>query len=281
MMDYMYRGEVNISQDQLGALLKAAESLQIKGLSEGGGGTDREPEPKRHDRRKEIVQPSAPRTPPILPHSSGLTIEHRRNIPPQVEPQVVDLPEDSPPPISHSKLSASRDGSISPVPRKRKKHRRRSSGDEASLGVPGVLPMTDNHETSSSCELPTQTQQTSNIPATITPVVPNPIISKMDPMSHSVEDKNNEADMTRPLVPTQVVVPSPQALPLGEPESVVHKVEPQSEMMLEPKSEYLDEDINEDSVEDLTLDDDMDDMDQSRPGPSHGGESSSAQGTGL
>lgn len=40
MMDYMYRGEVNISQDQLAALLKAAESLQIKGLSDsrGGGG---------------------------------------------------------------------------------------------------------------------------------------------------------------------------------------------------------------------------------------------------
>lgn len=39
-MDYMYRGEVNISQDQLAALLKAAESLQIKGLSDsrGGGG---------------------------------------------------------------------------------------------------------------------------------------------------------------------------------------------------------------------------------------------------
>lgn len=36
----MYRGEVNISQDQLAALLKAAESLQIKGLSDsrGGGG---------------------------------------------------------------------------------------------------------------------------------------------------------------------------------------------------------------------------------------------------
>lgn len=33
-MDYMYRGEVNISQDQLGALLKAAESLHIKGLSD-------------------------------------------------------------------------------------------------------------------------------------------------------------------------------------------------------------------------------------------------------
>jgi hypothetical protein len=39
MMDYMYRGEVNISQDQLAALLKAAESLQIKGLSDSRGGS--------------------------------------------------------------------------------------------------------------------------------------------------------------------------------------------------------------------------------------------------
>lgn len=40
MMDYMYRGEVNISQDQLAALLKAAESLQIKGLSDSRGGSN-------------------------------------------------------------------------------------------------------------------------------------------------------------------------------------------------------------------------------------------------
>lgn len=39
MMDYMYRGEVNISQDQLAALLKAAESLQIKGLSDNRSGS--------------------------------------------------------------------------------------------------------------------------------------------------------------------------------------------------------------------------------------------------
>lgn len=41
IMDYMYRGEVNIEQDQLSGLIKAAESLQIKGLSKNqqtGGG---------------------------------------------------------------------------------------------------------------------------------------------------------------------------------------------------------------------------------------------------
>ncbi|XP_017053619.1 longitudinals lacking protein, isoforms H/M/V isoform X7 [Drosophila ficusphila] len=53
MMDYMYRGEVNISQDQLAALLKAAESLQIKGLSDNrtGGGSAPKPEssgPQHH-----------------------------------------------------------------------------------------------------------------------------------------------------------------------------------------------------------------------------------------
>ncbi|XP_004444467.1 longitudinals lacking protein, isoforms H/M/V isoform X15 [Drosophila pseudoobscura] len=49
MMDYMYRGEVNISQDQLAALLKAAESLQIKGLSDnrtGGGSSAAAPKPE-------------------------------------------------------------------------------------------------------------------------------------------------------------------------------------------------------------------------------------------
>ncbi|XP_034141078.1 longitudinals lacking protein, isoforms A/B/D/L isoform X19 [Drosophila guanche] len=49
MMDYMYRGEVNISQDQLAALLKAAESLQIKGLSDnrtGGGSSAVAPKPE-------------------------------------------------------------------------------------------------------------------------------------------------------------------------------------------------------------------------------------------
>ncbi|XP_052842032.1 longitudinals lacking protein, isoforms H/M/V isoform X9 [Drosophila gunungcola] len=50
MMDYMYRGEVNISQDQLAALLKAAESLQIKGLSDNrtGGGAAPKPESSHH-----------------------------------------------------------------------------------------------------------------------------------------------------------------------------------------------------------------------------------------
>ncbi|XP_047993697.1 longitudinals lacking protein, isoforms F/I/K/T-like isoform X1 [Leguminivora glycinivorella] len=87
MMDYMYRGEVNISQDQLAALLKAAESLQIKGLSDN--------KPSRPPSRPAQV---APAHPPRAPSP-----------PPQVRDGSID----------------SREGSISPT-RRRKKARRMS-----------------------------------------------------------------------------------------------------------------------------------------------------------
>lgn len=66
MMDYMYRGEVNISQDQLAALLKAAESLQIKGLSDN--------KPSRPPSRPAPAPPAAhpPRAPSPPPQVSWL-----------------------------------------------------------------------------------------------------------------------------------------------------------------------------------------------------------------
>lgn len=91
-MDYMYRGEVNISQDQLAALLKAAESLQIKGLSEskttGSSKTESRPQ-------KPVSQPTAPSL--DIPHSSsGLTIE-KNKVPRQgmTSSSVGDIPEDT------------------------------------------------------------------------------------------------------------------------------------------------------------------------------------------
>lgn len=52
----------------------------------------------------------------------------------------------------------------------------------------------------------------------------------------------------------------------------VEKPEPTETVMIEPKSEYMDD--QEESVEDLTLDDDMNDLsemdvDNNRAGPSH------------
>lgn len=37
ILEYMYRGEVNVAHDQLGALLKVAEALKVKGLVEENG----------------------------------------------------------------------------------------------------------------------------------------------------------------------------------------------------------------------------------------------------
>ncbi|CAH0760926.1 unnamed protein product [Diatraea saccharalis] len=95
MMDYMYRGEVNISQDQLAALLKAAESLQIKGLSDN--------KPSRPPSR-----PAAPALPPRPPSPAH---------PPQVRDGSID----------------SREGSASPT--RRRKKARRASTESAAPGV--------------------------------------------------------------------------------------------------------------------------------------------------
>ncbi|XP_037811811.1 longitudinals lacking protein, isoforms H/M/V isoform X3 [Lucilia sericata] len=120
MMDYMYRGEVNISQDQLAALLKAAESLQIKGLSDNrsGGGTTA-PKPEHHRA-----------TMPTGKLSAGYTLEQtkRARIAGPAEPEM-----------------GSREGSSSPS-RRRRKVRRRSIENA----------MTDVHDNSNSSQQQTQ-----------------------------------------------------------------------------------------------------------------------------
>ncbi|XP_072402606.1 longitudinals lacking protein, isoforms A/B/D/L-like [Diabrotica undecimpunctata] len=63
---------------------------------------------------------------------------------------------------------------------------------------------------------------------------------------------------------------------------IKEKIESHTELMLEPKSEYVAE-MNEDSIEDLTLDDDdLSNMEQvdDQAGPSHGAGEGSSQGFG-
>lgn len=218
-MDYMYRGEVNISQDQLGALLKAAESLQIKGLSDNkrGGETDRKP----------ATMPPAPSKSPqptVLPKVQGLTIEQRSK-------------------------DDSREGSQSPGPRKRKRMRRKSED------------LDNHHDASNSSEshsnqaLPAQNIP-SMLPASKIADVPEPVETKSEILTRHKQSEDG------PQVPI-----------------IKEKIETHTELMLEPKSEYVDE-MNEDSIEDLTLDEDdmsnMEGMDDGA-GPSHGnaGEGSS------
>ncbi|XP_076644878.1 uncharacterized protein LOC143354555 isoform X5 [Halictus rubicundus] len=237
MMDYMYRGEVNISQDQLAALLKAAESLQIKGLSESKTSGS-----SKTDSRPQKVVPQATAASLDIPHaSSGLTIE-KNKVPRQGMSQgsIGDLPEDSASPQVPKGLS-SREGSQSPTSRKRKRLRRRSVGEDNSL---------ENHESNSS-DMP----QAMGVPALgIAPVA----------------DEKAHADPTdslgRSALMTQLTKPADEMLQLP-----LEKPEP-NDSLIEPKSEYLED--PEESVEDLTLDDDMNDLsemdgDNNRAGPSH------------
>uniref|UniRef100_A0A0A9X8V3 Longitudinals lacking protein, isoforms H/M/V n=1 Tax=Lygus hesperus TaxID=30085 RepID=A0A0A9X8V3_LYGHE len=87
MLDYMYRGEVNISQDQLGTFLKAAESLQIKGLTDNSGNGDLYRKPPPEPRR--IIMPPISKSPGF---PTGLVVEPR---PPSVK--MTNNNVDSPP----------------------------------------------------------------------------------------------------------------------------------------------------------------------------------------
>ncbi|XP_018352580.1 PREDICTED: longitudinals lacking protein isoform X10 [Trachymyrmex septentrionalis] len=238
MMDYMYRGEVNISQDQLAALLKAAESLQIKGLSESktAGSSKTESRPQ-----KTVSQPTAPSL--DIPHaSSGLTIE-KNKVPRQslAQSSVGDIPEDSASPQVSKGLS-SREGSQSPTSRKRKRFRRRSLTEDSTI---------ENQDASNSSDMPQQM----GVPALgIAPVA----------------DEKVHADPTdslgRSALMTQLTKPADEMLQLP-----LEKPEP-NDNLIEPKSEYLDD--AEEGVEDLTLDEDMNDLndieqDNNRAGPSH------------
>nr|ABJ17042.1 IP14843p [Drosophila melanogaster] len=108
MMDYMYRGEVNISQDQLAALLKAAESLQIKGFSDNrtGGGVAPKPESSGHHRGGKL--------------SGAYTLEQTKRAR-LATGGAMDTSGD---------VSGSREGSSSPS-RRRRKVRRRSMENDA------------------------------------------------------------------------------------------------------------------------------------------------------
>lgn len=68
MLDYMYRGEVNISQEQLSAFLKTAESLKIKGLTDTGGTVDETKQPGRPPSSSESTT-SAPIDEPVSPET--------------------------------------------------------------------------------------------------------------------------------------------------------------------------------------------------------------------
>uniref|UniRef100_A0A1B0CV30 Putative maternal protein required for meiosis n=1 Tax=Lutzomyia longipalpis TaxID=7200 RepID=A0A1B0CV30_LUTLO len=273
MMDYMYRGEVNISQDQLAALLKAAESLQIKGLSDsrgssGSGGSSQKADTST---KTHASVPAAKQT------STGLTIEQKR---PRIEkqhPATLDTEPD---------VSDSREGSTSPNSRKRKKFRRRS------IETNNIGDNHDQHSNSSSHSMPhaALSTHTTSMPtitsATSSASVLN-VTKKTDHQSHEskgdierdVDDSGDARADGGETHPLQVSRSKQSAAHGGETESTAkdkmeHSTHP--DMLLEPKNEY--DESNDGNVEDLTLDDEelLEDLEQA--GPSHGGGEGSSQG---
>jgi len=243
MMDYMYRGEVNISQDQLAALLKAAESLQIKGLSDSrGGGNNSTNMPSQAHLKSDGKSSQVP-----APKASGYTIENKRPL------RTADFEAD---------VSGSREGSASPSTRKRKKvnQRRKSLAESNSL-----LDNHDQHSNSSSHSnnQQQQQQQLSNTSATSAPS------NNMSVTNKKTEHDSNQQDHHEDNGDDEQV----HITKRSKHDNADNKQE--SELMIEPKNEYDDDDDDEDgNVEDLTMDDEMlEDLDQA--GPSHGGEGSS------
>jgi len=72
ILEYMYRGEVNVEQEQLAALLKVAETLKVKGLVEENAGyvnNNSKEEPDR-DRASSPASPQSISTSTSPPHST-------------------------------------------------------------------------------------------------------------------------------------------------------------------------------------------------------------------
>lgn len=75
ILEYMYKGEVNVAQDQLAALLKVAEALKVKGLVEENRGGDRRDE-------EDVMQNSPPSISTSTPNSHSNVHSSSHSSPP-------------------------------------------------------------------------------------------------------------------------------------------------------------------------------------------------------
>jgi len=205
MMDYMYRGEVNVAQDKLNTFLKAANSLQIKGLSDGG--TD---------------PPDSGGTTSTKRTAKGTPVSVRSN---QLTVRKTNLED-----------SSSRDGSVSPSQRKRRR-RRGSEGSE--------------HDTSNVSD----GKQPSAAAVPVTgPNETSPIVPASGPSDDNILSSITESAETENATDS--------GFSSAVPQEINNVIRDRDNVLIEPKTEYLDDD-----AQDLQLDEDDDSM--FRAGPSH------------
>ena len=71
LLSYMYRGEINVLQNDLGPLIETARGLQIKGLADAGGGGGGSGDKKSHNggggppKRARTVTPTPAQPPKV------------------------------------------------------------------------------------------------------------------------------------------------------------------------------------------------------------------------
>ncbi|XP_043237999.1 protein bric-a-brac 1-like isoform X2 [Amphibalanus amphitrite] len=182
LVDYMYIGEVNVSQDQLASLIKSAESLKIKGLADGVSRKPPPPPPASPPASlPSLPLPNLPTTrlPPTAPPIPALA-----SLPPLAAlPPLPGLAlPPPPPPFQHGRRSASPhavpprgsplgrpvadqlNGRVSPPPTKRARRPSRETSP-ASGGSPP--PAGDQPERPPSAH---SSPSLPRIPATITPL---------------------------------------------------------------------------------------------------------------
>lgn len=114
LVDYMYRGEVNVSQDQLAAFLNTAEALKIKGLADGD--RDRKNEKRILDKamgRSSSPSSSVTRPPKRVRKQSkeDAPLTEKTQLPQHQLPSLVRIP-----PTVTTSATASNDRNESPVP---------------------------------------------------------------------------------------------------------------------------------------------------------------------
>ncbi|XP_059352436.1 protein tramtrack, beta isoform-like isoform X2 [Daphnia carinata] len=114
LVDYMYRGEVNVSQDQLAAFLNTAEALKIKGLADG----DRD---RKNEKRilEKAMRSSSPSSSSISRPPKRVRKQSKEDTPPTEKtqlpqhqlPSLVRIP-----PTAATPVAAPNDRNESPVP---------------------------------------------------------------------------------------------------------------------------------------------------------------------
>ncbi|KAK7790467.1 hypothetical protein R5R35_000714 [Gryllus longicercus] len=255
LMDYMYRGEVNIPQDRLRALLETAESLQIKGL----GGCKTGLESPRSRRNSDSVD---------APSSSALS-------------RIARAGADASQNAQDGSLMNARKGNDSPIPRKRSRHHLHTSAEEETSSRAQTSDGFEKRSDISSRTCPPPPPHpTPKVDVTVVPSTPAPVSSALSSGGSTTISAIRREWAAREVEgsssPMQGNVLSRTDLSSGSQSDM--KPEPTVEILLTPKTEYVEDVGDDDTRENSIVLDDADYMAEPRSGPSHAEDGSSNQG---